>query len=96
MQPAGGGRPGRPLSVQVDAGALAPKGGTFQLNAGSVEALGDELGRELRLADVSFQVFDADFEECAASRPLPLRCPRRGADCGRGAAAQMVHADEPG
>ena len=56
--------------VHLEPCALVPNGGTLQMPPGvtSVAALGAELGRQLRLAELRFLVWDEDFEEwCGAA-----------------------------
>ena len=52
--------------VQLEPCALVPNGGTLQMPPSvreSVGALGEEMGRQLRLAELRFLVWDEDFEE---------------------------------
>jgi hypothetical protein len=53
------------FTVQLEPCALAPRGGNLQMHPGvtDVPALEAELGRQLRLRDVKFLVWDEDFEE---------------------------------
>lgn len=51
------------LAVELEACELTPEGGQVQVACGDVTGLGVELGVQLGLADVKFQVFDPDFEE---------------------------------
>ena len=51
------------LAVELDPCELAPEGGSLQVACSDVAGLGAELGVQLGLAGVKYQVFDPDFEE---------------------------------
>jgi hypothetical protein len=51
------------LAVELEPSELAPEGGSLQVACNDVTELGAELGAQLGLANVKYQVFDPDFEE---------------------------------